>query len=265
MIVRDTGDGWQIVLQTDHASLAGKFAEAWGNSVFAKPDPRASVVTATTRHDDGWAVWERAPSLLTEDGQTRPRNFLDVQVQLHLAFYRTMIASVLDDDRYAGLLVSMHGAGIYTGRYGTDPQLKLTFARDEQQQVDSFVKEQEDRYDEIAGELGIDDDERWTNYKLVQVCDRLSLYFCMVDMQIGKADVIEPVPVDYRGEEVVLEITPDGPWRVRMDPFPFGTDPVMFDLSLRWLPKVTWPNVEAFRSAFFDAAVIKREVVIEPG
>ena len=39
-----------------------------------------------------------------------------------------MIAAVLDQDPYAGLLVSMHGAGIYRGRYGTQPSLKLTFA-----------------------------------------------------------------------------------------------------------------------------------------
>ena len=29
MIVRDSGEAWQVVLQTDHADLAGAFARAW--------------------------------------------------------------------------------------------------------------------------------------------------------------------------------------------------------------------------------------------
>ena len=49
-------------------------------------------------------------------------------VPAHLAFYRACIAAVSDQDPYAGLLVSMHGAGIYRGRYGTQPSLKITYA-----------------------------------------------------------------------------------------------------------------------------------------
>ena len=31
MIVRDQGESWQIVLQTDHADLAGALSEAWAD------------------------------------------------------------------------------------------------------------------------------------------------------------------------------------------------------------------------------------------
>ena len=55
-----------------------------------------------------------------------------------------LIAAVLDQDPYAGLLVSMHGAGIYRGRYGTQPSLKLTFADEVRDQVEAFVAEQEE-------------------------------------------------------------------------------------------------------------------------
>ena len=34
-------------------------------------------------------------------------------------------------------------------------------------------------------ELGVDEDERWTNYKLLQIYDRLSLYFCQRDVETG--------------------------------------------------------------------------------
>ena len=47
MIIRDLGDAWQIVLQTDHADLSASFARAW------KTPLPPSLVIATERHDAG--------------------------------------------------------------------------------------------------------------------------------------------------------------------------------------------------------------------
>jgi Protein of unknown function (DUF3891) len=259
MIVRDRGTSWQIVLQPDHADLSGQFARAWGTEDgFTAPRPLDPVTVAATRHDDGWAVWERAPSL-DRDGKA-PRNFLDVEVASHLAFYRAMIAAVLDHDPYAGLLVSMHGAGIYRGRYGTQPSLKLTFADEEREQVETFVAEQEALQAGLASGLGVDEDERWANYRLLQVYDRLSLYFCLRDVEAGEPDTLEPVPRDYEGGEAALQIEPDGPWRVRVDPYPFAKRPASFRLVRRVLPKEPDPDDDAFRRRF--AATAAEEVTL---
>lgn len=219
MIVRDRGDGWQVVMQTDHADLAAGFARAW-----AEPRPRHDSLTiAAERHDDGWAVWEQSPRV-GEDG--RPVNFLDVDIRSHLAFYRAGIAAITEQDAYAGLLVSMHGAGIYRQRYGRDPGLGLTRAEEVQPLVDAFVEEQEAGYEERMAALGVDDDERWRDYELLQLFDRFSLYFCMRDAENG---VLEPVDVQgYMLEGI-------GPWRVRMTPFPLGEDPAIFTLVRRVL------------------------------
>ena len=78
------------------------------------------------------------------DGATgKPVNFLDVHISAHLAFYRACIAAVTEQDLYAGLLVSMHGAGIYRQRYGSDPNLKLTREAEALEAIDAFVDEQE--------------------------------------------------------------------------------------------------------------------------
>jgi hypothetical protein len=262
MIVRDCGDNWQIVLQTDHAALAGQFARAWGRPEHVTPPvPLEPVAIAAERHDDGWAVWERAPSL---DGDgARPRNFLDVQVLSHLAFYRAAIASVLDHDRYAGMLVSMHGAGIYRGRYGTQPSLKLTFADDVRREVDDFVHEQERLHSRLASELAIPDDERWTNYRLLQVYDRLSLYFCLSDTGAGEAAEIDPLPLDYAGVTARLAIDPLAAWRVRVDPYPFAESPATFTLRRRLVPKRAWPDGESFRREFFQRAPEPVEITVE--
>lgn len=245
MIVRDAGDAWQMVLQTDHAELSGQLARAWAE----QGERFASVEIAARRHDDGWAVWERMPGL--EPGSDRPRNFLDVQVLSHLAFYRAAIAAVTDHDPYAGLLVSMHGAGIYRHRYGRDPGLELTFAGEAKEQVDAFVAEQEAAYDRRAAEAGVEEEQRWADYGLLQAFDRLSLYFCMRDVERGEAAELDG-----------LGLEPLGPWRVRLHPYPFTEGSARFELRRRVLPKRAWSEDE-FREEFFASGPVRTEITIE--
>jgi len=246
MIVRDRGDDWQVVMQTDHADLSGGFARAWGD-----PGTRhASVTLAARRHDDGWAVWERSPMVDRETG--KPVNFLDVGVPAHLAFYRACIAAVTEQDAYAGLLISMHGAGIYRRRYGLDESLGLSRAPDVQSEVDAFVDEQEGSFPARAAAVGVSADERRRDYELLQVYDRLSLYFCMRDVEAG-----EP------GEVQGLELEALGPWRVRIEPYPLAETPARLALVRRILPKRDDWTDDAFRDAFFAAAPETTEIVVE--
>lgn len=212
LIVRDAGDSWQVVLQTDHADLSAQFAASWSDPA----ELSDSLEIATRRHDDGWAVWERAPRV---DGDGTPVNFLDVDVRSHLAFYRAGIAAITEQDEHAGLLVSMHGAGIYRQRYGLDPALGLTRAPEAEAEVEAFVAEQEAKF-------GGDPGEHRGDYELLQLFDRLSLYFCMRDVEAGETAEIQ----GYRLEPVA-------PWHVRCHPFPFGGSPSEFSLVRRVLPK----------------------------
>jgi uncharacterized protein DUF3891 len=209
VIVRDLGDAWQVVLQTDHADLAAAFARAWATPL------SPSLVVATERHDDGWAVWEQSPRV---DGDGRPVNFLEVDVRAHLAFYRAGIAAITEEDPDAGLLVSMHGAGIYRQRYGLDTALGLSRAAEVQDEVDAFVAEQEAKF---GGHPG----ERQEDYTLLQLFDRLSLYFCMRDAAVEEAEL-----QGYRVEPVA-------PWHVRLSPYPFGERPLQASLVRRVLGK----------------------------
>src|SRR6266536_3454824 len=153
MIVRDLGDAWQVVLQTDHADLSAAFARAWRTPL------SPSLVVAAERHDDGWAVWEQAPRV---DADGKPVNFLEVDVRAHLAFYRAGIAAITEEDADAGLLVSMHGAGIYRQRYGLDAALGLARAAEVQDEVEAFVAEQEAKF-------GDDPKSRRDDYELLQL------------------------------------------------------------------------------------------------
>jgi hypothetical protein len=252
MIVRDAGDVWQIVLQSDHSRLAGEFASSWGNEKFVPPAPAGSVALATGRHDEAWCMWERFP--LCDLDTARPVNFTEVWVPTHLSFYRGGIAVLLEEDRYAAFLLAMHAAGIYTGRYGTEPSLTQTSAAATRAEIDAFVRECEEEYERLAGELGVGEREQWTNYRIVQVCDRLSLYFAMKDVEGGEPFRIAPAPVDYDGTAVELSIMPTGPWRIRVDPSPFCA-PLRLELPRRLVPKRRWGDLASFREDFFAAEV----------
>jgi hypothetical protein len=218
MIVRYAGDAWQVVLQTDHAELSGAFARAWAD----QGPGHASLAIAAERHDDGWAVWERSPRV---DGDGKPVNFLDVDVRSHLAFYRAGIAAITEHDPDAGLLVSMHGAGIYRQRYGLDPSMVLSRAPEVQGLVDAFVAEQEAKFGGAPG-------SRQDDYALLQLYDRLSLYFCMRDVEAGE-------PAELQG----FRLEPLDPWHIRLSPYPFTESPGRYSLVLRLIPKGTGRDV----------------------
>jgi uncharacterized protein DUF3891 len=222
VIVRDLGDAWQVVFQTDHADVSGDLARAWSE----RGPHHDSLVVAAERHDDGWAVWEQSPQV---DGDGKPVNFLEVDVRSHLAFYRAGIAAITEQDADAGLLVSMHGAGIYRQRYGLDPSLGLSRAAEVQDDVDAFVAEQEAKF---GGNLG----ERRADYELLQSYDRFSLYFCLRDVEAGEEAEIQ----GYR-------FAPLGSWRVRLEPYPFVDRPARFELLRHVLPKRAWTQPELQR------------------
>lgn len=256
MLVRDAGSAWDIVLQTEHGELAGKFAREWA----PRPEPFDSLLTVTRRHDDGWFVWERGPCL---DPDGRPANFLDVPVPLHLAFYRAAIVAVTAEDPYAGLILSMHGAGIYKYRYGLQSDLRMRFVDEVAQDAQAFVAEQEDSLPRRLADLGIDEEEAWRGYHLLQVWDRLSLYACLKDLDAGETETIPAVP--YNGGQIELELSPLGPGRVRVAPWPFASPKLELVFERRSVPKETWRDDAAFRSSFFAAPTEHASITLEPG
>lgn len=247
MIVRDAGDTWQVVLQTDHADVSAACARLWTD----RGTCHASLVVAAERHDDGWAVWEQSPMMEPDTG--RPLNFLDVAVPAHLAFYRAGIAAITDEDPYAGLLVSMHGAGIYRHRYGTQPELKLSGADEFGDLVEAFVAEQEASHPLRRDAIGVSEDERWADYHRLQIYDRFSLFFCMNDLGARER-------VDIGG--FWLEAIEDG--RVRMEPYPFGPEKADFTLLRRSLPKRR-RTMDELRHELLGTPAERLEITVEPG
>src|SRR3954465_3159147 len=129
-----------VVRQSDHGIQTGLFASRWGNESTPKFDPWQAVVDAGIRHDNGWIAWEASPTMDPENGQ--PRQFYNLTPHEHVPLYRHGIQMAADHDPTTGLLVSMHGAGLYNDRYGPFRLAERAFSESERALVDEFLAEQ---------------------------------------------------------------------------------------------------------------------------
>ncbi len=97
---------WVLIMQPDHARLAGRCAEAWGAPAFTRLEPHAELIAAIDRHDDGWAAWEQ--ELQVESDSGRPRQFVEMPVEQSLEIWTRSIESAASVGYLAGYVVSGH-------------------------------------------------------------------------------------------------------------------------------------------------------------
>ena len=179
MIIAENSEYYRMISQNDHGDLAGQFAAHWGNELFARLEPYQSMVLAAETHDNGWWDWDIYPSI---DEEGVPIPFTRTPREIRSTFYGKGIDNVIARDLYAGLVVSMHGVGLPQKRYGTMP----TMVDRDDPYSQKFIAEREPTHKQMIEKLGrmeqyagLTSGERiWHNYLLMQVFDRLSLFFC---------------------------------------------------------------------------------------
>lgn len=275
MIVATTGDGYRFTTQPEHAGLAGQFADRWGNDAFDRPEPLPAVVAATNSHDDGWWPFDSLPRL---DDDGTPLNFTGVAPETWIGIYDRGIQSVIEVDRYAGLLVSMHGTGLRNRRYGLSPSWPPTPPA-----FEAFVTAQETRQRQLLSELAADPrddrvdeaDERllealhgtgsppedatsrlWTNYRLLQAWDSLSLSLCSA-VPPPAEHRIDAVPRTHGGDACSLGIAAAGDAAFSIDPYPFDTEPLSVTVASRTVDRLDFTSEEDLFEAYYNA---RREV-----
>lgn len=255
MILRDYDGNVLITTQPDHAELSGQLASYWGNDQFAAPDPFDVMVVTALEHDNGWRKWDNRPTI---DPKKRfAYDFINLPTINHLTLYRRGIYRALNEDPYMGLLVSMHGVGLYNQRYGTDTHLVKQYdTADEKGMVDIFIAEQGVQQKRLRESLSTTpgykrfstDNYIWANYKLLQVWDKLSVYFCLK----GATDVVlNAVPLDYNGKETTLTVKKVGENAVNVSPYPFSRSPLTVSLRSRLVPKREFADDKSFRETYY--------------
>ena len=217
MFVWRRGSELCLIRQTDHMRQVGEMAEAWGSeAVLPAREERDHLVCAAYQHDRGWQEWEAHPTLDPATG--RPHNFNTVPAERHVDFYRRGIEEVEALDPYAGLLVSMHGQGIYLGRFGVEGEAVPSPEQVERfhPAVRAFLAAESERQRRLRADLRPDDAVLWRQYALLQAWDRLSMFFCHGEPR----KTLGPVP-GPRGE-VVIRVERVGVAGARLAPFPFA-------------------------------------------
>jgi hypothetical protein len=246
-----------VVRQPDHGVQTGLFAHHWGNEQTPPFTPREPVIAAGTRHDDGWKDWEEHPSIDPSTGQ--PWQFYRLTPHEHVPLYRRGIAMAAQHAPTTGLLVSMHGAGLYNDRYGTFRLAEQHFSASERALVDEFLAEQALFQQSLAERaLGrklhthvTTDPQVWYNYLLLQVWDRLSLQYAF---RLAADGEIAPLP-HLDGASTALRCRHKGELSLTLAPYPFDQSPCTFPVQARLLPDRPYRNAEEFLAEMAEAAV----------
>jgi hypothetical protein len=267
MIVTEGPKEYRLITQNDHGDLAGQFAAHWGNDKFARLNPYQSMVLAAEAHDNGWWDWDINPSV---DEEGVPLAFTRTPREKRSGFYGKGIDYVVEKDLYAGLIVSMHGVGLPQQRYGTMPSMSkrvdeysLRFI-EEREPSHKVMMERVARMEQYAG-MNSPDQIRF-NYRMMQVFDRLSLFFC-ANFDIasvlasgshsqGKAyygPSMKPTPVRFDQEDTELCLRVVDRAAVVAEPYPFDESPLRVGVRGRLIPRVTYKSQEEFREIYSKA------------
>lgn len=254
MIVREHDGELILIRQLRHAAVSGLFTEHWGNARFERPEPLASLVLASSRHDEGWRDQDEQP--LYDPARKRPAHFRTMDVRVHIPFYREGIHRIIALDPYAGLLVSMHGSGIYQHRYGAGPIRMTTQSDDVRVLMEAFVEEQEALQAALkrplwnAGQRRSEFERRlWTHYEWLQVWDLLSLFICTNDLDGQPEERMGPVPAAVGGPDVEFVVRAHGDRVVTIDPYPFDLPELDVSVPARAIPNRSYETAEEVRAA----------------
>lgn len=263
MIIAQGQGRLRLTLQTDHALLAGEIAAAWGGALFARPEPMDAIRLAVDLHDEGWAEVDREPRIHPATG--RPYDFRDIPQDIHIDAYGRCIQRALDAHPYAGLLVSLHGTGLYRHRYGHLPH--LPFRRVDPAHkgaAERFLAAQEDLQMRLTEELAPDPVVLWTHYRWLQVWDMISVFACMADPAERFSQLLGAMPQYPGGPDEPLIMRSAGGERFTLDPWPFAVEQISLLWPARWVEDRRYSSDGEFQAAFDVAEVEIESVSIGP-
>lgn len=249
MLLRPDGDDAVIAVgQAAHAWVSGQLARAWGSAAFPPPSPREEVCLGAEQHDVGMALWDLEPALDPDTGWPVP--FFGVDRRTHLRLWTEAPRKLLTQSRYAALLVSLHGTGLYE-RFPPrtdDPEILAA--------VTAYLDGQRALQRRLAEEVGADDDQLRRNQALLAAWDDLSLALCQGQLPRTVPDV------PSADGPVALTATDAGD-HVAVDPWPFAAGEVHLQAEGRRLDR-RFDDTRALHAALDAAPHVALRFVLRP-
>ena len=264
MLRLETATGWWLVTHPDHARLAGRFAEAWGNARFRKPEPKGRVLHAIASHDDGWKGRDAHPSI-TRQGKPSAFSielvgkysaFEEIDLADYLAVRRGAVRMIAEEDPYAGLLIAMHTHNLLTAHAD-----RSTIAPAQLPLLDSFLESQLAYQGELRARISADDSLTALekdgatieeHFRLLQACDYLSLLTCVE--YSSPAHLLHPLPL-VDGGVATVRVEALAPREFRLAPWPFEGERLTFAFPARHVVGHAFASSAELEAAFSAAAV----------
>lgn len=255
MLIRSEGEAVVCIGQPAHAWVSGQLARAWGNSRFGALEPREEVCLGAEQHDIGMADFDREPRLHPASG--RPRSFMEMDLDTHLALWSAAPRRLLAQSRYAALLVSLHGHALYARRdLGDEPADRAAAIR-------AYLEDERARQAELLAALRADPvTAPWAeetlvhrNQRLVWTWDSLSLALLLDWAPFTLAAVPSADgPVD-------VALSAVAPRRFTLDPWPLAGPEVRVRTEGRRL-QGRWEDEGALKAAFAAAPWVSIELTL---
>ncbi|MES1022862.1 DUF3891 family protein [Gloeocapsa sp. BRSZ] len=221
MLHRQESAGLVVITQPTHSWVAGCIARVWGNEQFGLFAPREEVCLGAEQHDIGWVVWETAPTLNAKTGY--PYNFMELPTATHTNIWSGAKHLALPFGRYATLLVSLHGTGLFERfrRWQESPESSRL--------VKAYLDQEYTFQEQLIANL--EDDSYYAAYatpeiiqhnrSLVTTWDTLSLALCM---GLDESRQFHHIPTALG--EITITLTPVGNDIIKVSPWVFHQDKV---------------------------------------
>ncbi len=242
----ESGTTW-VIHQAAHAVIAGQIAEHWTGTQNMTLAPRDALLIAAGNHDAGWIANEHTPRI---NAKGQPRTFTEMGLNEHFAIWEHSIQSVFAQNRYAGLLTSMHCTALYEQR--------LRFVADppgDRAQIEAFLARWHAWQDALINALknhplyalAVGPQPLADNLRLLQVWDYLSLVLCMSPVHEQALDDV-PLGNGARGD---IDIAGNGERGMTLDPFPLD-QPLRLWIDARQVIGGPFESDEALQFAMKD-------------
>lgn len=236
MMIQSAPQGQPRFISTmvEHNDLCRQFAEAFGNDAFERPEPFEEMVYVIGHHDRGWDDWDASPEL--DPGSGLPCGLGTAPVKGSVATSSRSPDFNEKHHAFCGLLSSMHSWGPYNERYGfTDFRVRpggstsVPIAPKLAQETNAMLDGEQERQARIKAALAADPETRgWVeeahlmqNYKLLQFCDTLALYFNLRHSSEHREETYIHVPRNG-AQDASITLTPLGDGVYSLSPFPFA-------------------------------------------
>ncbi|NEQ22173.1 MAG: DUF3891 family protein [Microcoleus sp. SIO2G3] len=260
MLHRSSTKGLICITQPKHAWVAGELARAWGNEQFGQFVPTPEVCLAAEQHDIGWLFWEQAPTLNPQTGY--PYRFAELPTPVHIEIWSGAKQLAMPLGRYASLLISLHGTGLYERYRGWQNSPESSRI------VQEFLNSQYAFQKQLIASLNKDPyyapyatpEVVKHNQKLVTAWDALSLIVCQKLTDFQK---LEQVPtVDG---ETILKLThiSDDPHQITISPWPFQESEVRLVYEGRLLQE-KFTDETAMREALTSDRWVTLSTILKP-